>query len=152
MKSWTATHWKPLPVWLSGPTVAYGRVKELYERSWDSTLEEQLDAETEAFARTAMTRDFQEGITGLRRAPSTLVPGHISRGMRDQSPLRVGNVHPEGVTLTTIGRVPMTRSIYLANPYGFSAQQKSLLLPGVSRGAGGAGTGSLGTLPAEQSG
>lgn len=54
-----------------GPTVAYGRVKELYERSWDSTLEEQLDAETEAFVRTARTRDFQEGITAFaeRRQP-----------------------------------------------------------------------------------
>ena len=55
----------------AGPTVAYGRVKELYESSWDSTLEEQLDAETEAFARTACTRDFQEGIRAFadRRQP-----------------------------------------------------------------------------------
>ena len=54
-----------------GPTIAYGRVKELYERSWDSTLEEQLDAETETFARTARTRDFQEGIKAFadRRQP-----------------------------------------------------------------------------------
>jgi 2-(1,2-epoxy-1,2-dihydrophenyl)acetyl-CoA isomerase len=54
-----------------GPTVAYGRVKELYNRSWDSTIEEQLDAETEAFARTASTRDFQEGIKAFaeRRQP-----------------------------------------------------------------------------------
>ena len=54
-----------------GPTIAYGRVKELYERSWDSTLEAQLDAETEAFAKTAHTRDFQEGITAFagRRQP-----------------------------------------------------------------------------------
>ena len=55
----------------AGPTVAYGRVKELYERSWDSTLEEQLDAETESFARTTRTRDFQEGIRAFagRRQP-----------------------------------------------------------------------------------
>jgi 2-(1,2-epoxy-1,2-dihydrophenyl)acetyl-CoA isomerase len=55
----------------AGPTIAYGRVKELYERSWDSTLEQQLDAETEAFARTALTRDFQEGIKAFadRRQP-----------------------------------------------------------------------------------
>ena len=54
-----------------GPTIAYGRVKELYERSWDSTLEDQLDAETEAFARTAQSRDFQEGIKAFadRRKP-----------------------------------------------------------------------------------
>ncbi len=55
----------------SGPTVAYGRVKELYDRSWDSTFEDQLNAETEAFARTAHTRDFQEGIKAFadRRQP-----------------------------------------------------------------------------------
>jgi 2-(1,2-epoxy-1,2-dihydrophenyl)acetyl-CoA isomerase len=55
----------------SGPTIAYGRVKELYERSWGSTLEDQLDAETEAFVRTARTRDFQEGIKAFaeRRQP-----------------------------------------------------------------------------------
>lgn len=54
-----------------GPTIAYGRVKELYERSWGSTLEEQLDAETETFARTSQTRDFQEGIRAFaeRRQP-----------------------------------------------------------------------------------
>ena len=55
----------------SGPTIAYGRVKELYERSWDATLQEQLDAETEAFALTSQTRDFQEGIKAFadRRQP-----------------------------------------------------------------------------------
>ena len=55
----------------AGPTVAYGRVKELYERSWESSLESQLDAETEAFARTSQTRDFQEGIRAFadRRQP-----------------------------------------------------------------------------------
>ena len=55
----------------SGPTIAYGRVKELYERSWNSTLESQLDAETEAFAKIALTRDFQEGIKAFadRRQP-----------------------------------------------------------------------------------
>ena len=54
-----------------GPTIAYGRVKELYNRSWGSTIEEQLDAETEAFAQTSRTRDFQEGIKAFadRRQP-----------------------------------------------------------------------------------
>ena len=54
-----------------GPTIAYARVKELYERSWASTLESQLDAETETFAQTALTRDFQEGIRAFaaRRQP-----------------------------------------------------------------------------------
>ena len=54
-----------------GPTVAYGRVKELYEQSWSSSLESQLDAETEVFAQVALTRDFQEGIRAFteRRQP-----------------------------------------------------------------------------------
>ena len=54
-----------------GPTVAYGRVKELYEQSWSSSLESQLDAETGVFAQVALTRDFQEGIKAFaeRRQP-----------------------------------------------------------------------------------
>ena len=55
----------------AGPTAAYARVKELYQRSWHSTPEAQLDAETEAFAEIALTRDFQEGIRAFaaRRQP-----------------------------------------------------------------------------------
>ena len=55
----------------AGPTAAYARVKELYQRSWHNTPEAQLDAETEAFAEIALTRDFQEGIRAFaaRRQP-----------------------------------------------------------------------------------
>ena len=55
----------------AGPTAAYARVKELYEHSWSATLESQLDAETDAFAQIALTRDFQEGIKAFaaRRQP-----------------------------------------------------------------------------------
>ena len=45
-----------------GPTIAYGRVKALFERSWEAGLENQLDAEAEALSQTGLTRDFQEGI------------------------------------------------------------------------------------------
>ena len=45
-----------------GPTRAYGRVKALFDGSWDSDLATQLDAETEAIAGIGLTRDFQEGI------------------------------------------------------------------------------------------
>ena len=45
-----------------GPTLAYGSVKALFDQSWDTNLEDQLNAETEAMARIALTRDFQEGI------------------------------------------------------------------------------------------
>ncbi len=45
-----------------GPTRAYGRVKALFDSSWDSGLAEQLDAETDAIAGIGLTKDFQEGI------------------------------------------------------------------------------------------
>ena len=45
-----------------GPTLAYGRVKELFQRSWAAKLEDQLDAETQEISKIALTRDFQEGI------------------------------------------------------------------------------------------
>ena len=45
-----------------GPTAAYARVKALFNASWDSSLEAQLDAETLAISQIALTQDFQEGI------------------------------------------------------------------------------------------
>jgi 2-(1,2-epoxy-1,2-dihydrophenyl)acetyl-CoA isomerase len=45
-----------------GPTVAYGRVKALFERSWEASLESQLDAETEGISNSCLTNDFQEGV------------------------------------------------------------------------------------------
>ena len=45
-----------------GPTFAYGRVKDLFQRSWAAQLEDQLDAETQEISKVALTRDFQEGI------------------------------------------------------------------------------------------
>ena len=45
-----------------GPTQAYGRVKALFNASWDSDLPTQLDAETDAIANIGLTGDFQEGI------------------------------------------------------------------------------------------
>ncbi len=46
----------------NGPTLAYGRVKALFDGSWDADLPTQLDAETEALATSSLTVDFQEGI------------------------------------------------------------------------------------------
>ena len=45
-----------------GPTVAYGRVKALFDRSWETDITAQLDAESEALADMGLTADFQEGI------------------------------------------------------------------------------------------
>ena len=54
-----------------GPTVAYGRVKALFDSSWDATLAGQLDAETEYISNITMTADFQEGIKAFaeKRSP-----------------------------------------------------------------------------------
>ena len=54
-----------------GPTVAYGRVKALFDSSWDATFAGQLDAETEYISNIAMTADFQEGIKAFaeKRSP-----------------------------------------------------------------------------------
>ena len=46
----------------AGPTLAYGRVKALFDRSWESDLPSQLEAETEGISGIALTGDFQEGI------------------------------------------------------------------------------------------
>lgn len=48
-----------------GPTKAYGRVKAMMERSWESSLEDQLNLETDEIAGIALTGDFQEGITAF---------------------------------------------------------------------------------------
>ena len=45
-----------------GPTLAYGRVKALFDNSWAANLEEQLDAETNAISNIVFTGDFQEGV------------------------------------------------------------------------------------------
>lgn len=45
-----------------GPTKAYGRVKALFDGSWEADLETQLAAETDAIANIGLTGDFQEGI------------------------------------------------------------------------------------------
>ena len=45
-----------------GPTAAYGRVKALFDQSWDVDIAAQLDAETTAIADSGLTADFQEGI------------------------------------------------------------------------------------------
>lgn len=55
----------------NGPTVAYGRVKALFDCSWDTGLSVQLDAETEAISSITLTADFQEGIKAFaeKRSP-----------------------------------------------------------------------------------
>lgn len=45
-----------------GPTLAYGRVKALFDQSWELSLEQQLNEETDAIASIGLTQDFQEGV------------------------------------------------------------------------------------------
>jgi 2-(1,2-epoxy-1,2-dihydrophenyl)acetyl-CoA isomerase len=55
-----------------GATAAFGETKRLVYQSADQSLAAQLDAEIDAFARCAGTRDFAEGVTAFveKRKPS----------------------------------------------------------------------------------
>jgi 2-(1,2-epoxy-1,2-dihydrophenyl)acetyl-CoA isomerase len=55
-----------------GATAAIAEIKRLLNQGWDATLAAQLDAEVEAFARCAGTRDFAEGVTAFveKRKPN----------------------------------------------------------------------------------
>lgn len=55
-----------------GATAAYGEIKRLVYAGQDRTLAAQLEAEAEAFARCAGTRDFAEGVTAFveKRKPN----------------------------------------------------------------------------------
>jgi 2-(1,2-epoxy-1,2-dihydrophenyl)acetyl-CoA isomerase len=48
-----------------GATAAYGEIKRLVYAGQDRTFAAQLEAEAEAFARCAGTRDFAEGVTAF---------------------------------------------------------------------------------------
>lgn len=48
-----------------GATAAFAEIKRLVNQTYDQTLAAQLDAEVEAFARCAGTRDFVEGVTAF---------------------------------------------------------------------------------------
>jgi len=54
-----------------GATAAIGKVKGLFNSSWDSDIATQLDAETATFVEICLTDDFQEGIKAFteRRQP-----------------------------------------------------------------------------------
>ena len=46
----------------AGPTLAYARAKELYNRALSQPLETQLEEERQSIARSATTHDFREGV------------------------------------------------------------------------------------------
>jgi 2-(1,2-epoxy-1,2-dihydrophenyl)acetyl-CoA isomerase len=49
----------------SGPTLAYGRARELFRRSSQFTLPEQLALERESFLASTRTEDFREGVAAF---------------------------------------------------------------------------------------
>jgi 2-(1,2-epoxy-1,2-dihydrophenyl)acetyl-CoA isomerase len=55
----------------AGPTGAYGRIKKLLRGAFDTTMQQQMDAERAAFCALTRTSDFAEGITafGEKRRP-----------------------------------------------------------------------------------
>jgi 2-(1,2-epoxy-1,2-dihydrophenyl)acetyl-CoA isomerase len=56
----------------NGPTYAYGEAKALINDSFERSLESQLEAEAQAFARCARTADLAEGVSAFveKRIPS----------------------------------------------------------------------------------
>jgi 2-(1,2-epoxy-1,2-dihydrophenyl)acetyl-CoA isomerase len=60
----------------SGPTLAYGETKALVNRTFERPLAAQLDAEAQAFARCAGTRDLAEGVTAFVEKRKPNFEGH----------------------------------------------------------------------------
>jgi len=58
-----------------GPTAAFAETKRLVNRSYEQPLPAQLEAEMEAFARCAVTRDFAEGVTAFVEKRKPLFKG-----------------------------------------------------------------------------
>ena len=56
----------------AGATQAHARAKALLNRSLQSSLEDQLEAEAQAIAASSQTKDFREGVTAFveKRKPT----------------------------------------------------------------------------------
>ena len=54
-----------------GPTLAYAKVKQLFNNSWNNNLQSQLHEETRAITEITATKDFQNGIKAFsqKRSP-----------------------------------------------------------------------------------
>ena len=59
-----------------GPTVAFGRVKDLLNQSFDNSLETQMELEARAIADMAGTADGQEGISAFVNKRKPEFKGH----------------------------------------------------------------------------
>jgi len=55
----------------AGPTLAYARAKELYNRALSQPLEAQMEEERQNIARSGATHDFREGVRAfLEKRPA----------------------------------------------------------------------------------
>jgi 2-(1,2-epoxy-1,2-dihydrophenyl)acetyl-CoA isomerase len=55
----------------AGPTLAYAKAKELYNRALSQPLETQLEEERQNIARSGTTHDFREGVRAfLEKRPA----------------------------------------------------------------------------------
>ena len=61
-----AGHWNARAQTLAtGPTLAYGQIKEALRASYDNTLDKQLAMEAKLQGRAGQTRDFKEGVVAF---------------------------------------------------------------------------------------
>jgi 2-(1,2-epoxy-1,2-dihydrophenyl)acetyl-CoA isomerase len=60
----------------AGPGLAIARTKRLVNASFDNSLETQLQAEAEAFAASAVTEDFAEGVRAFLAKRPPQFRGH----------------------------------------------------------------------------
>ncbi|OYV66556.1 MAG: hypothetical protein B7Z74_10910 [Deltaproteobacteria bacterium 21-66-5] len=60
----------------SGPTLAYSRAKELYNRALSQPLEAQLEEERQNISRCAGSRDFREGVSAFLEKRPARFEGH----------------------------------------------------------------------------
>lgn len=69
-------HWRARARHLAtGPTVAYGAVKEAIRKSFGNGLDEQLSLEAELQGRCGRTRDFKEGVVAFMEKRSAQFEG-----------------------------------------------------------------------------
>jgi 2-(1,2-epoxy-1,2-dihydrophenyl)acetyl-CoA isomerase len=59
----------------SGPTLAFGRTKNLFRVTWGESLESQMENETQAIADSSRTSDYREGSTAFLEKRSPVFTG-----------------------------------------------------------------------------